>query len=52
MPEADGVSLDYRGYDGKLVRTHFRFNAIGKILDTACGPLGNGPSSIEKPRAA
>jgi hypothetical protein len=32
-PEPDGVSLDYRGYDGKPVRTHFRFNA-GKITLT------------------
>jgi hypothetical protein len=30
----DGVSLDYRGYDGKPVRTHFRFNDAGKITLT------------------
>jgi len=33
-PEPDGVSLDYRGYDGKPVRTHFRFNDAGKITLT------------------
>ena len=25
FPETDGVTLDYRGYDGVPVRTHFRF---------------------------
>jgi hypothetical protein len=39
MPDANGVSLDYRGHDGKPVRTHFRFNEAGKILHTACGPI-------------
>ena len=53
MPHADGVSLDYRGYDGRPVRTLFRFNAAGKILRTVCGPVGSdGSSSIDKPRAA
>jgi hypothetical protein len=33
-PETGGVSLDYRGYDGKPVRTHFRFNDAGKITLT------------------
>jgi len=36
FPEKDGVSLDYRGYDGRPVRTHFRFDGEGKILVTAC----------------
>jgi hypothetical protein len=53
MSEADGVSLDYRGYDGKPVRTHFRFTAAGKILHTACGPVqSDHPGSMGKPRAA
>ena len=39
VPEADGVSLDYRGYDGRPVRTHFRFNEDGKIRLTACAPI-------------
>ena len=39
MPEADGVSLDYREYDGKRVRTHFRFTDAGKIRLTACVPI-------------
>jgi hypothetical protein len=39
MPEADGILLDYRGYDGKPVRMHFRFNAAGKIRSTACAPI-------------
>jgi hypothetical protein len=38
MPEAGGVSLDYRDYDGKPVRTHFRFSETGKIISTACAP--------------
>jgi len=41
MPEWKGVCLDYREHDGKPVRTHFRFSAAGKILHTACGPVGD-----------
>jgi hypothetical protein len=37
--EEDGVSLDYRGYDGHAVRTHFRFDDTGKIRLTACSPI-------------
>jgi hypothetical protein len=37
--EADGVTLDYRGYDGVPVRTHFRFTSTGKISLTACAPI-------------
>jgi hypothetical protein len=33
MPEPDGVTLDYRGYDGLRVRTHFRFTS------TACSRI-------------
>jgi hypothetical protein len=39
FPEADGVVLDYRGYDGVPVRTHFRFTNRGKISLTACAPI-------------
>jgi hypothetical protein len=39
MPEPDGVTLDYRGYDGQPVRTHFRFTSTGKISLTACAPI-------------
>ena len=39
FPEPDGVSLDYRGYDGQPVRTHFRFDDTGKIRLTACSPI-------------
>jgi hypothetical protein len=39
MPQAGGVSLDYRGYDGKPVRTQFQFSETGKILHTACAPV-------------
>ena len=39
FPEADGVTLDYRGYDGVPVRTHFRFTSSGKISLTACAPI-------------
>ena len=39
FPEADGVVLVYRGYDGVPVRTHFRFTSRGKISLTACAPI-------------
>ena len=39
MPEPDGVTLDYQGYDGVPVRTHFRFTSTGKISLTACAPI-------------
>jgi len=53
MPDVEGVSLDYRGYDGRPVRTLFQFNASGQILHTACGPVeSDGSGSIDKPRAA
>ena len=39
FPEADGATLDYRGYDGVHVRTHFRFTSTGKISLTACMPI-------------
>ncbi len=39
MPEGDGVSLDYRDYDGRPMRTHFRFTQAGKIRLTACEPI-------------
>jgi hypothetical protein len=37
--DPDGVTLDYLGYDGFPVRTHFRFTSTGKISLTACMPL-------------
>jgi hypothetical protein len=39
LSEPNGVSLDYRGYDGRPVRVHFRFGDTGKILLTACAPI-------------
>jgi hypothetical protein len=39
MPDEDCVTLDYRGYDGLPVRTHFRFTSTGKISLTACAPI-------------
>lgn len=39
-PEADGVVLDYRSYEGKPVRIHFSFDQFGKIMQTRCGPAG------------
>jgi hypothetical protein len=39
FPEMDGVTLDYRGYDGVPVRTHFQFIDAGKISLTACVPI-------------
>lgn len=39
MPEEDGVSLDYRDYDGRPMRTRFRFTPGGKIRLTACEPI-------------
>jgi len=39
FPDTDGVSLDYRSYDGSPVRMHFRFTDDGKIRHTACAPI-------------
>jgi hypothetical protein len=39
FPEADGATLDHRGYDGVPVRTHFRFTSTEKISATACAPI-------------
>jgi hypothetical protein len=39
IPEVDGIALDYRGYDGRIMRTHFRFTQSGKIRLTACEPV-------------
>ena len=39
MPVPDGVTLDYRGYDGLPVRTHFRFTSTGKICLSVCAPI-------------
>src|ERR1051325_10507047 len=39
MPDKDGVMLDYRGYDGVPVRTHFRFTSTDKISVPACAPI-------------
>ena len=39
FPEADGVTLDYRGYNGLQVRTHFSFTSRGTISLTACAPV-------------
>ena len=39
FPEQDGVSLDYRGHDGRAVRTLFRFDDAGKIRLTASAPV-------------
>jgi hypothetical protein len=36
----EGACLDYRSYEGKLVRMLFRFTPSGKILHTRCGPFG------------
>jgi hypothetical protein len=39
MPDEHGVSLDYRDYDGRPMRTHFRFTPGGEIRFTACQPI-------------
>jgi hypothetical protein len=39
FPDQDGVSLDYRGHDGRPVRTLFRFDHAGKIRRTACAAV-------------
>ena len=36
---ADGVQVDYQGYEGRPLRMHFRFSPSGKILHTSCSPL-------------
>lgn len=38
--DSEGVQVDYRNYEGKPVRIHFRFNEAGKIRRTSCGPIG------------
>ena len=45
VPDGDGVLLDYKGHDGKAVRTLFRFNHNGKIIHTACEPVQRNGSS-------
>jgi len=39
FPEADGVCLDYRNFDGTPARTHFAFTEGGKIRHTFCEPI-------------
>ncbi len=39
-PEANGVVLDYRSFEGKPVRIRFSFDASGKIMQTRCEPAG------------
>ena len=39
FPEADGVTLDYRGYNGLPVRAHFSFTSRGTISLTVCAPV-------------
>lgn len=36
MPENEGIWLDYVGYDGRIVRTIFRFTEEGKIRSSTC----------------
>jgi hypothetical protein len=35
----DGVWVDYRNNKGRRIRARFRFNEVGKIIYTSCGPL-------------
>jgi hypothetical protein len=46
FPETDGVCLDYRAYDGTVVRTHFTFTKTGKLRHTVCAPLKKPPERI------
>jgi hypothetical protein len=39
-PTADGVTLDYRSFEGKPVRVFFAFATDGKIQRMRCGPIG------------
>jgi hypothetical protein len=43
-PSADGVVLDYLNSEGKPVRMFFTFDAVGKILQTRCGPVAPAPT--------
>ena len=52
MPEATGVCVDYRDYDGQAVRTHFRFNPQGKIVHTDCAPLASPLAALGEDAAA
>ena len=38
FPEADGVCLEFRTFDGTPVRIHFQFTDGGKIRHNACAP--------------
>ena len=40
-----GVRVDYRNNKGSPVRAHFRFNAVGKIVHTSCGPINQRMSA-------
>lgn len=48
LPEAGGVSLDYRDYDGRPVRTHFRFSETGK----SSAPPARRPNHTARIRVA
>ena len=43
FPETDGVCLDYRAFDGRPVRIHFRFTDDGKIRYNACASVKQAP---------
>ena len=49
-PEA--VTLDYLGYDGFPVRTHFRFTSTGIISLTACMPIRAAAEVVGPPLPA
>jgi hypothetical protein len=49
FPETDGVTLDYRGYDGVPVRTHFRFTSTGKITSPPARLSGRPPKVEVEP---
>jgi len=49
FPEVDGVTLDYRGYDGVPVRTHFCFTSTGKSASLPARRSGRPPKGVGLP---
>jgi hypothetical protein len=43
---SEGVQVDYQNFEGRPVRIRFKFDAVGKIVYTACEPIARcGPNA-------
>ena len=49
FPEADGVVLDYRGYDGVPARTHFSASQAGGKSASPPAHLSERPPEVVRP---